>query len=375
MSPLSGSFCIVKDLVLTLTRGEYKILFRKLNMHENRLKVAVIGILLALCIFSTFYFYLVLHTEVVFTHFFYIPIILTAVWFPRKAIFVAILLAAITLLMSFLTPFSCSMHSFIRAVMFIVVAIFSDELCYRKEKACKEEFKSREQMLHSEKLSTIGRLVTAVMHEIDKPVTIIDDAVKTMLSKTDKESSHYANLRIMEENINKIKGLAKHIQIFTIKTEPKLTSLNVEVVITNALALIGEELKDSNITVSTHFEPDLPYIRGDSQQVEKIILSIIDNAHEAMKEKEREVGEYKKELGINVYPENNFVDISISDTGGGIPKEIKDKIFEPLFTTKKEALGLGLSMCKRIVEKHKGLLQVKSSDMGATFIIKLPVSS
>jgi len=344
-------------------------------MYENKLKIVVVGILLALCVFSTFYFYLILHIEVIFTHFFYIPIILTAVWFPRKAIFVAILLAIIILFACLFAPCACPTCNFIRAVMFIVIAIVSDELCYRTKKACGEEFKSREQMLHSEKLSAIGRLVTAVMREINRPLTVIDDAVKTMLSKTDKESSHYANLRTMEENINKIKGLINHIQIFTRKTEPKLTSLNVEVVISNALALIGEELKDSNITVSTHFEPNLPYIRGDSQQVEKIILSIIDNALEAMKEKEREIGEYKKELGINVYPENNFVDISISDTGGGIPKEIEDKIFEPLFTTKKEALGLGLSMCKRIVEEHKGLLEVKSSDRGATFIIKLPVSS
>jgi len=344
-------------------------------MLENKLKVTVIGILLALCIFSTFYFYLALHTEVVFTHFFYIPIILTAVWFPRKAIFAAMLLAAVILFACLFAPCACPTCSLIRAVMFIVIAIFSDELCYKIRKAYEEELKSREQMLYSEKLSAVGRLVTAVMHELNRPVTVIDDAVKTMLSKTDKESSQYASLRAVEENISKIKELINHIQIFTRKTEPKLTPLNVEAVINNALALIGEELKGSNITVSTRFEPDLPYIRGDSQQVEKVILSIIDNAREAMEEKERKIGEYKKELAINVYPENNFVDISISDTGGGIPREIEDKIFEPLFTTKKEALGLGLSMCKRIVEEHKGSLEAKSSDRGATFIIKLPASS
>jgi len=115
------------------------------------------------------------------------------------------------------------------------------------------------------------------------------------------------------------------------------------------------------------FEDPLPLLYVDATQIEQVFINLVQNACDAMPT--------GGQLTIHAEKENDFLNVTFTDTGCGIPDTIKDKIFEPLFTTKPKGLGLGLAVSFSIVQKHGGCIDLKSKEgEGSTFIVKLPVA-
>jgi signal transduction histidine kinase len=147
--------------------------------------------------------------------------------------------------------------------------------------------------------------------------------------------------------------------------------------IENALMITGQQMINHGIRIVKEFQPDLPKIRGDANQLEQVFLNLISNARDAMEKAER-----KKELTIaaSLLRHNgwNDVEVIVKDTGNGIPPENLDKVFEPFFSTKQvgRGTGLGLSICYGIIEAHGGRIEVESRvNEGTTFRVLLPVLS
>jgi signal transduction histidine kinase len=173
----------------------------------------------------------------------------------------------------------------------------------------------------------------------------------------------------------RISKIIDHLRDFSRQSKFEFRPLDIREPIENALMITGQQLLNHGIRIHKNFQPGLPQIRGDANQLEQVFLNLITNAKDAM-----EKGDRQRELTINtaIIRHNGWNDIEVSfrDTGKGIPEENLDKIFEPFFSTKEvgRGTGLGLSICYGIIEAHGGRIEVESKiEEGTTLRVILPV--
>jgi len=156
---------------------------------------------------------------------------------------------------------------------------------------------------------------------------------------------------------------------FARPSEPKLILIDINEPITEAINLIAVTLRKSDIKIKALLAKDLPRTYADKHLIEEMVLNLLNNAAEAMKSMQT-----GKKIVVESFEEDDLIVIRISDSGSGIPEDIRDKIFDPYFTTKHEGTGIGLSFCHRIITDHGGSLNVLDGEFGgAEFRIKIPI--
>jgi two-component system, NtrC family, sensor kinase len=270
------------------------------------------------------------------------------------------------------------------------------------------------QLIQSEKLASLGELTAGIAHEIQNPLNFVNnfaelsvelaDELKEEINKPELDKGLIeelaADLATNQEKINHhgkrasaiVKGMLEHSRTSTGVKEP--TDINGLADEYLRLAYHGLRAKDStfNATMETHFDPDLPNVKVIPQDIGRVILNLINNAFYAVAERSRSTVQqrtvetlhatslpYQPTVIISTKRLDNAIEISVKDNGTGIPDAIKDKIFQPFFTTKPtgQGTGLGLSLAYDIVTKgHGGTLEVESKDgIGSTFIIALPMGT
>ena len=264
------------------------------------------------------------------------------------------------------------------------------------EKAYKELKQTQTQLIQSEKMASLGELTAGIAHEIQNPLNFVNnfsevsaellEEMNEDLDKGDLEDAR-AISRDLKQNLEKInhhgkradsivKGMLQHSRSSDGKKEATdLNSLADEYL---RLAYHGLRARDKgfNASMETDFDPALPKIEVVPQDMGRVLLNLLTNAFHAVSErKEKEPDGYEPTVWVQTRKTNEGVEISVRDNGGGIPEEIRDKIFQPFFTTKPtgEGTGLGLSMSYDIVTKgHGGHLDIKSEKgQGATLIVSL----
>lgn len=175
------------------------------------------------------------------------------------------------------------------------------------------------------------------------------------------------NIDTIQTAVAKTQKIVFALKSYSYKTQDE-KAVEVDLVenMKTILTIYGNQLK-YGVEVTTHFEENLPTINGYPDELSQVWTNIIHNALQAM--------DNKGKLDISIQKENNGVLVKITDSGPGIPKEIQEKIFQPFFTTKKqgEGSGLGLDICRKIVEKHKGKIWVDSEPGRTTFLVWIPV--
>ncbi|MCZ4410064.1 ATP-binding protein [Cryomorphaceae bacterium 1068] len=260
------------------------------------------------------------------------------------------------------------------------------------------ELKSTQsQLIQAEKMASLGELTAGIAHEIQNPLNFVNnfsevsneliDEMKDEMSNGDvDEAKELAN--DIKQNLEKIthhgkradaivKGMLAHSR--SGKGEKVLTNLNALAEEYLKLAYHGLRAKDKsfNADFKTDFDPDLPKVNVVPQDIGRVLLNLINNAFQACADRsQRAEHEYKPTVTIKTeLTANGQQLIAISDNGPGIPPDIKDKIFQPFFTTKPtgQGTGLGLSLSYDIVKAHGGKLEVESElGKGSTFFITLP---
>jgi signal transduction histidine kinase len=139
----------------------------------------------------------------------------------------------------------------------------------------------------------------------------------------------------------------------------------------DVLKLMRNDLINQNVTVDIDLAQNLPAIRADRVQLQQVVLNLLLNACEAMTDSNSS----ERQLLITSKLENGAVRMSVTDRGGGIPEEKLEQVFERFFTTKKKGMGLGLSICRSIINEHEGKIwATKNADCGATFHFSLPIN-
>ncbi len=228
---------------------------------------------------------------------------------------------------------------------------------------------AQEQLIRSEKLAAIGQLASGVGHELRNPLGAIKNAVfyiRRRLAKTDlptTEPRAFEFLGIIDEEVDAANKVITDLLGFSRLAKPTVLPVSIAGVIEDALQHISQP---ENINLIKHIYEKLPMVMVDADQIRQVFVNLIINAQQAMDE--------GGHLDIRVKSSAEKVEVEFADTGCGIPEPALSKIFDPLFTTKAKGIGLGLSVCKSILEKHGGDIRVESEVMkGTKFTVSLPI--
>ncbi len=227
---------------------------------------------------------------------------------------------------------------------------------------------TQEQLIRSEKLAAIGQLASGVGHELRNPLGAIKNAVfyvrrkvaNTDLPTTEPRVPEF--LGIIDEEVNTANKVITDLLGFSRVAKPTVSPVSIAGVTEDALK---HTPLPENVDLARDIDENLPMVMVDADQIQQVFINIILNALQAMTEGGR--------LDIWARSREEFVEVEFTDTGSGIPESVMDKIFDPLFTTKAKGVGLGLSVCKGILERHGGDIRVESRvGKGTTFTVSLP---
>ena len=168
---------------------------------------------------------------------------------------------------------------------------------------------------------------------------------------------------------HKVDSVIKRVLDFSRPTAPKMAPVDINQCLNNVLDLTAVTLRKSGIKVNADLSDALPQCFGDMALIEQVFLNLLQNASHAVK---IEKGEKRIEVASTAM-ENSII-VTVSDSGPGVPDDIKEKIFDPFFTTNSDGSGIGLSIASRIVADHNGSISQSSSNLGgARFVVSLPI--
>ncbi len=233
-----------------------------------------------------------------------------------------------------------------------------------------ERRQAQNRLIHSEKLTSLGRLTASIAHELSNPITGLKIYFQHALSQSSATDPNREYLEVGADYVDRMANLLRYLQDFSSPPQDERTSIEINQVLERVLTFTYKQLEGLGVEVIRSLTPHLPPIRASASQLEQVFMNLIINAAESMPEG----GELRVSTKQNRHEE---VIIEFADTGTGISPENMGKIFEPFFTTKKESgIGLGLSISYRIVEEHEGSMEVESEvGKGSIFQVKLPVQA
>jgi len=239
-----------------------------------------------------------------------------------------------------------------------------------------EAARQRHDLAHLARVTTLGELSSSLAHELTHPITAIlsnAQAAQRFLDGDDvdlKEVSEIVNDIVIEDEragevIYRLRSLLK-------KGEPqKYCDVDLNEVVQHVLKLVRNDFINQNVTAETDLAQNLPSVIGDRVQLQQVLLNLVLNSCEAM----TDCASAERQLLIASKLEKTAVQVSVTDRGGGIPEKKIEQVFERFFTTKKEGIGLGLSICRSIIDAHAGKIwATNNADCGATFYFILPIN-
>lgn len=224
-----------------------------------------------------------------------------------------------------------------------------------------------------DKMASLGRVASGIAHEIRNPLSGINiylANLEKILEKGEGLEKGKEILRQIQSASNKIESVVRRVMDFSKPNEPKYVLTDINQLIEKSIDLSSVTLRRSRITLDKALAENLPPCRADPQLIEQVILNLIANSVEAMKNIE---GARKIEVASSI--EGNHILITVSDSGPGVPRHLRKKVFDPFFTTKKGSSGIGLSISYRIITDHGGCLSVSTSRWGgAEFKVEIPIA-
>jgi PAS domain S-box-containing protein len=229
------------------------------------------------------------------------------------------------------------------------------------------------ELAHANRVTAMGELTASVAHEVNQPIAAAVTNANTCLrwlmrDHPDVEEARAAAMRTVKDAMRAGEIINRIRMLFTKDTQ-QWELIDVDEVIRGMIVLLRDEAIQYKISFRAELEVGIPQIIGDRVQLQQVMLNLIMNSIEAMKDVDG-----KRELVIEARPtENDQLLVSVSDTGVGLPEQEADQIFNAFFTTKRQGIGMGLSISRSIVEMHGGRLWAgNNSPRGASFYVSLP---
>src|SRR5579883_2634441 len=243
----------------------------------------------------------------------------------------------------------------------------------RREQELREK---QEQLVQAGKLATLGELTTGVAHELNNPLNNIGlfignsiDLIELGMADSDPDRILQDLYNAMQQ-VRKATEIISHLRTFGRAASVSREPLRISQVLERAISLMQEQLRLRQIEVKLDFPAEDVVVIGNGIQLEQVFINLLTNARDAMANSARKI------ITITCKASKQWIDISVGDTGPGIPPELEQRIFDPFFTTKEvgAGTGLGLSITYGIIKEHQGTIMVKRhTGEGAVFLIQLPL--
>ncbi len=228
-----------------------------------------------------------------------------------------------------------------------------------------------EQLMQAQKLSSVGALASSITHEFNNILTTVINYAKMGIRHKDAKTRDKSFDRILAAGQRATK-ITTGMLAYARNTGDRFDPCELNKLLEDVMVLVQKDLQMHRIGVDETIEPGV-WAKVNSSQIQQILINLIVNARQAMKEGGR------LKLVIRDNPSEGWAEISVGDSGCGIPNDKLQKIFDPFYTTKKAdargqgGTGIGLSLCRRIIEAHKGRIRVESEvGKGTMFTLKLP---
>jgi two-component system NtrC family sensor kinase len=228
------------------------------------------------------------------------------------------------------------------------------------------------QLLQSEKLASVGTLVSGVAHELNNPLTSIAGLSELLLEQGIGTTAQQEHLKVINDQAERASRIVRNLLAFARKGESERTQVDLGEIAQRTVMLMAYELRRVGVTVHTDVAPDLPTVAGNRDQLQQVVLNLLTNAAYALNQLPEGA---ERRVEVAVASDAEGVSLTVRDTGPGVPAEFAAQVFDPFFTTKPpgEGTGLGLFLSFGIAEAHGGTLMLDSPPgRGATFTLRIP---
>ena len=242
-----------------------------------------------------------------------------------------------------------------------------DVIIERREAAAERE-RLHEQLLHADRLATIGELAAGVAHELNEPLGAVLGFAQLARKHADLPDPAYQDIKKIESAALQAREIVRKLLVFSRQTAPRKTRVNLNQLVEDGLYLLESRCAKSRIEVGRMLEEDLPEVVADASQLQQVLVNLVVNAIQAMPDGGR--------LTIATGHRESVAALSVADTGLGMSGEVRKRVFLPFFTTKdvNEGTGLGLAVAHGIVSAHGGRISVESRPgQGSCFEVEIPV--
>src|SRR5580693_3198748 len=229
---------------------------------------------------------------------------------------------------------------------------------------------AQEEARRSERLAALGQLSAGLAHEIRNPLGVIKGSAEMLSQKVEGSNPLASELAgYISSEVNRLNSLVTRFLDFARPSRLELRSMQLSAIVDHVLESVQHQHPEAQVTVERNYAPATPDVQVDAQLCEQIFVNLITNAYDAM--------DGRGSLRISIAPETQNmrpgVAIIVEDSGPGVPAESREQIFNPFFTSKKEGVGLGLSIVAKIIDDHRGSIRLESPPgQGARFHVFLP---
>jgi signal transduction histidine kinase len=228
---------------------------------------------------------------------------------------------------------------------------------------------AQEQLVHGERLATIGEMAASIAHELKGPMVAIGGFARRLARKIPAHTPEAGYVTTIIEEEKRLENMLTEVLSFSKKTTICYESCSITEIVDSALSISAHVFSRNHVTLQKSFSKKASMLYGDCQQLKQVFINLLQNAMDVM----RDGGVLKVAITSSRLDKEKAVAVRISDTGGGIPQSLRNSIFNPFVTTKKSGTGLGLPIANRIVVNHRGKIRVRNhSEGGAEFTVLLP---
>jgi signal transduction histidine kinase len=244
----------------------------------------------------------------------------------------------------------------------------------RRRLAEREAQRRRQELAHMTRVATMGELTASLAHEINQPLAAIltnARAAQRLLAAGNAEREEIGEiLADIAADDQRAGEVIRRMRALLRKDESAPMTLDVNDLVTEVVGLVRGEMILQNVSLALELLPGLPRVHGDRIQLQQVLLNLMMNALDAMKETS---GGNRKVTVRSSAPDARTVQVSVEDAGTGLPVDKFEEVFEPFVTTKPHGMGLGLAICRSIIQSHGGRIgSANNTDRGATFWFTLP---
>jgi PAS domain S-box-containing protein len=233
----------------------------------------------------------------------------------------------------------------------------------------------RAELAHVARISTMGELAASLAHELNQPLTAILSNAQAALRFLSSKPADLEEVREILQDIVKDNSRAgeviRRMRALVKKEKIEFATVDLTGLVRDVVMLVHSDAILQNVKITLDWNDILPFVRGDKVQIQQVVLNLMLNAFDAMSE----CSVNDREVKLRMEADNSgFIQVAVSDCGTGLSSDKLDKMFQPFFTTKGDGLGMGLSICRSIIEAHGGHLWAENNSLrGATFYFTLPV--